>query len=158
MPFDVFKSEKLIHNYTDHYFNQTKKIVNKHGDFEVKYALFMRRPVIFTPRLMVENLEYVAKKRKFPIQIDMCYEEGDWVGAGDPLVFITGPLSQLVDLETLYLQCLGPACVAAYNAYLMCRDLPKVGFLAMDARHCAGTEMSEIMSYEIGRASCRERV
>ncbi len=147
MPFDVFKSEKLIHNYTDHYFNQTKKIVNKHGDFEVKYALFMRRPVIFTPRLMVENLEYVAKKRKFPIQIDMCYEEGDWVGAGDPLVFITGPLSQLVDLETLYLQCLGPACVAAYNAYLMCRDLPKVGFLAMDARHCAGTEMSEIMSY-----------
>ena len=29
----------------------------------------------------------------------------------------------------------------------MCADLPKVAFLAMDARHCAGTEMAEIMAY-----------
>ena len=147
MPFDVFKSEKLIQSYTDHYFNQTKKIVNQSGDMNVKYAIFMRRPVIFTPNLMLENLNYVAKKKNFNIQIDLCYEEGDWVGAGDPLVFISGPFSKLVDLETLFLQNLGPACVAAYNAYSMCKDLPSVSFLAMDARHCAGTEMSEIMSY-----------
>jgi len=45
------------------------------------------------------------------------------------------------------LQKLGPACVAAFNAYTMCADLPKVAFLAMDARHCAGLEMAEMMAY-----------
>jgi nicotinate phosphoribosyltransferase len=45
------------------------------------------------------------------------------------------------------LQKLGPACVAAYNASAMCADLPKVAFLAMDARHCAGGEMAEMMAY-----------
>ena len=104
MPFDVFKSEKLIQKYTDHYFNQTKKIVCSSGEINVKYAVFMRRPVIFTPRLMVDNLNYVAKKRNFSIKIDLCCEEGDWVGAGDPLLFISGPFSKLVDLETLFLQ------------------------------------------------------
>ena len=49
----------------------------------------------------------------------------------------------LVDLETILLQKLGPACVAAFNAFTMCADLPKVAFLAMDARHCAGLEMAE---------------
>jgi nicotinate phosphoribosyltransferase len=29
----------------------------------------------------------------------------------------------------------------------MCADLPKVAFLAMDARHCAGAEMAELMAY-----------
>ena len=29
----------------------------------------------------------------------------------------------------------------------MCIDLPKTSFIAMDARHCAGSEMSELMSY-----------
>jgi nicotinate phosphoribosyltransferase len=53
----------------------------------------------------------------------------------------------LVDLETIFLQRLGPACVAAYNAYNMCIELPDVGFLAMDARHCAGGEMAELMAY-----------
>jgi nicotinate phosphoribosyltransferase len=53
----------------------------------------------------------------------------------------------LVDLETIFLQRLGSACVAAYNAYQMCVELPEVGFLAMDARHCAGAEMAELMAY-----------
>jgi nicotinate phosphoribosyltransferase len=69
------------------------------------------------------------------------------VGAGEPLVYVTGSFYHLVDLETLYLQKLGAACVAAYNAFTMCVDLPKVAFLAMDARHCAGTEMEELMAY-----------
>ena len=47
----------------------------------------------------------------------------------------------------MLLQKLGPACVAAYNASTMCADLPKVAFLAMDARHCAGAEMAEMMAY-----------
>ncbi len=52
---------------------------------------------------------------------------------------------------------LGPPCVAAYNAYSMCADLPKVAFLAMDARHCAGTEMAELMAYAASVGSERAR-
>jgi nicotinate phosphoribosyltransferase len=37
--------------------------------------------------------------------------------------------------------------VAAHNAFQMCVALPKAVFLAMDARHCAGGEMQEIMAY-----------
>ena len=29
----------------------------------------------------------------------------------------------------------------------MCLELPKVGFLAMEARHCAGFEMQDMMAY-----------
>ena len=55
---------------------------------------------------------------------------------------------------------LGPACVAAYNAFTMCADLPKVAFLAMDARHCAGTDMAEIMAYaaSVGSARAKRKV
>jgi nicotinate phosphoribosyltransferase len=62
-------------------------------------------------------------------------------------MYVTGSLYHLVDLETVLLQKLGPACVAANNASAMCADLPKVAFLAMDARHCAGSEMAELMAY-----------
>ena len=75
------------------------------------------------------------------------YAEGKWVGAGEPMMYITGSFFHLVDLETIFLQKLGPACVAAYNAYTMCADMPKSAFLAMDARHCAGQEMAEMMAY-----------
>src|SRR6202051_4295756 len=39
----------------------------------------------------------------------------------------------------------------------MCVDLPKVAFLAMDARHCAGAEMAEMMAYAaaVGSAAAR---
>jgi nicotinate phosphoribosyltransferase len=72
-------------------------------------------------------------------------------------MYIRGSFVHLVDLETLYLQKLGAACVAAYNAYTMCSDLPRVAFIAMDARHCAGTEMAEMMAYaaSIGSAAAR---
>ncbi len=45
------------------------------------------------------------------------------------------------------LQKIGPACVAAHNAYQMCLALPECRFLAMEARHCAGAEMQEMMAY-----------
>ena len=73
------------------------------------------------------------------------------------MLYVTGSLHHLVDLETLLLMKLGPACVAAYNAFTMCADLPKVAFLAMDARHCAGTEMAEIMAYAASVGSDRAR-
>jgi nicotinate phosphoribosyltransferase len=90
----------------------------------------------------------------------MMYQEGDWVGAGEPMIYLTGSLLHLVDLETLYLQKLGAPCVAAYNAYNMCVDLPKTAFLAMDARHCAGAEMAEMMAYAavVGSAAAKREV
>ncbi len=132
---------------TDSYFLKTKAIVGRFGDREATYAVFMRRPVICTPRLAIEFLERVAAERGTKFSIELNHPEAAWVGAGEPILYLTGPLYHLVDLETVLLQKIGPACVAAYNASAMCADLPKVAFLAMDARHCAGAEMAEMMAY-----------
>ncbi|HEX9646359.1 MAG TPA: nicotinate phosphoribosyltransferase [Alphaproteobacteria bacterium] len=142
---------------TDHYFKRTRDIVRRYGDIRATYALFMRRPVIFCPRLAVEWLERAASERATRFDIELCFEEGAWVGAGEPLMYVTGPLSELVDLETIYLQLLGPPCVAAYNAFTMCADMPGVAFLAMDARHCAGAEMAEMMAYAASVGSTKAR-
>src|SRR6185437_12164162 len=145
---------------TDTYFLRTKEIVRRFGDREASYAIFMRRPVICTPKLMVDFLDAMAAERRTKFTIELNYAEGDWVGAGEPLIYVTGSLYHLVDLETIYLQKLGPACVAAYNAYAMCVDLPKTAFLAMDARHCAGAEMAEMMAYaaSVGSAAAKREV
>ena len=136
-----------VSRWTDRYFLKTKETIERFGDKKVTYAVFMRRPVIFTPNLMVAWLERVAGERGVAFDIELNYAEGQWAGAGEPLLYITGSFYHLVDLETLYLQKLGACCVAAYNAYTMCVDLPDVAFLAMDARHCAGTEMADMMAY-----------
>ncbi|MFV3129308.1 nicotinate phosphoribosyltransferase [Niveispirillum sp. KHB5.9] len=146
-----------VSDWTDVYFQRTRAIVEKFGDQPVTYAVFMRRPVVFAPRLALDWLRAVAAERGFTPDIQLNYEETKWVGAGEPMMWITGPFSQLVELETLFLMKLGPACVAAYNAYMMCAGLPKVAFLAMDARHCAGTEMAEIMAYAASVGSSRAR-
>jgi nicotinate phosphoribosyltransferase len=142
---------------TDQYFLKTKEVVRRFGDRRATYAVFMRRPVICTPRLLVDFLDAMAADRKTKFDIELNYEEGHWVGAGEPMMYISGSLQHLVDLETLFLQKLGAPCVAAYNAYGMCVDLPKVAFLAMDARHCAGAEMAEMMAYAaaVGSAAAR---
>jgi nicotinate phosphoribosyltransferase len=152
--------ETEIARWTDHYFKRTRKVVERYGDKRVTYAVFMRRPVIFTPRIMVDWIERVGRERGATYDIEPRFVEGAWVGAGEPLLYISGQMSQLVELETLYLQKLGAACVAAYNAYSMCCDLPKAGFLAMDARHCAGTEMADMMAYaaSVGSAAAKRDV
>jgi nicotinate phosphoribosyltransferase len=132
---------------TDSYFLKSKVIVERFGDREATYAVFMRRPVISTPRPAIAFLETVAAERGTHFDIEIAYPEGALVGAGEPILYVTGPLARLVDLETVLLQKLGPACVAAYNAYAMCAELPKVAFLAMDARHCAGPDMADMMAY-----------
>jgi nicotinate phosphoribosyltransferase len=132
---------------TDTYFNRTRAIVAKFGDRRVTYAVFLRRPVVSAPALMVEWLEAVAKERNTSFEIELIHPEGSWVGAGEPLIYITGSFVELADLETIFLQKIGAACVAAHNAFQMCVALPKSAFLAMDARHCAGAEMQEIMAY-----------
>jgi nicotinate phosphoribosyltransferase len=132
---------------TDSYFLKAKAIAGYFGDRRATYAVFMRRPVISAPRFAVEFLENIEAQRHEKFDIELAHPEGAWVGAGDPILYVSGSLFHLVDLETVLLQKLGPACVAAYNAYAMCADLPKVAFVAMDARHCAGAEMATIMAY-----------
>lgn len=146
-----------IGRFSDRYFVKTKAAVERFGDVQVTYAVFMRRPVVFTPRLAVDWLNATAAARGTQFKIELNHPEGGWVGAGEPLMYITGSFRHLVDLETLYLQKIGPPCVAAYNAYTMCVDLPKVAFLAMDARHCAGQEMAEMMAYaaSVGSAAAK---
>src|SRR5262249_54738815 len=76
--------------WTDHYFLRSKTTVERFGDRTVTYAVFMRRPVISAPRLMVEWLNGVATARGTSFAIDLRYAEGKWVGAGEPLMYITG--------------------------------------------------------------------
>ncbi len=149
--------ESYLSAHSDSYFKRTREIVRRHGDREVTYAIFMRRPVIFCPKLAFEWIETAASERTTKFSIEPCFSEGDHVGAGEVLVYISGKMSHLVDLETTYLQRLGAPCVAAYNAYLMCTYLPEVSFLAMDARHCAGDGMADLMAYaaSIGSASAK---
>ena len=120
----------------------------------------MRRPVVCAPKLAIDWVNEMARQRGVQLEIDLRYPEGKWVGAGEPMMYITGPFFHLVDLETVLLQKLGPACVAAYNAFQMCSELPGVGFLAMDARHCAGSEMAELMAYaaSVGSARAKRKV
>ena len=146
-----------IPRYSDKYFIKTKAVVERFGDCKVVYAVFMRRPVLCAPRLALDWLKAMQAERGAEVEVELLYEEGDWVGAGEPMMYINGSMRHLVDLETILLQKLGAACVAAFNAYGMCIDLPYVGFLAMDARHCAGAEMAELMAYAASVGSERAR-
>jgi nicotinate phosphoribosyltransferase len=142
---------------TDAYFNYTRRVVQRFGDKRVTYAVFLRRPVVSAPRLMLEWLQDVARERGEIFECNLRYPEGTWVGAGEPIVYITGSLVALSDLETIMLQRIGPPCVAAHNAYQMCLTLPNAAFLAMDARHCAGFEMQDMMAYaaSVGSAAAQ---
>ena len=132
---------------TDTYFRNTRRIVQENGDCEVEYAVFMRRPVTYAGRLAIGWLKEMAAHRGVEVAVEEPHVDGAWVGSGEVLCYIRGPFATLVDLETIFLQRLGGSCVAAYNAYNMCVELPGVAFLAMDARHCAGSEMAELMAY-----------
>ena len=142
---------------TDVYFNRTRAIVQRFGDKRVTYAMFLRRPVISAPRLMLDWLGEVVAARGAKVDIELTHPEGTWTGAGEPLVYLSGSFAELADLETILLQKLGPACVAAHNAYQMALALPRVAFLAMEARHCAGAEMQEMMAYaaSVGSAAAQ---
>jgi len=143
---------------TDSYFNLTKQIVQEYGDAMVTYAIFMRRPVTLAPRLATDWLLEMGRARGESFEIEWLHNEGAWVGAGEPLFYVRGKFSALVDLETIFLQRLGSACVAAYNAYQMCVELPNVSFLAMDARHCAGSDMADLMAYGASVGSDKARL
>lgn len=133
--------------YTDKYFSNTKKIVAHFGDKKVTYAVFMRRPIIFAPQIAVSWLEKIAQEKNISLKIKTLYQEGDWIGSGEPMLYYAGSFAELVELETIFLQKIGATSVAAYNAFMMCMELPQTAFMAMDARHCAGQEMADLMAY-----------
>ncbi|MBR0642075.1 beta/alpha barrel domain-containing protein [Plastoroseomonas hellenica] len=143
---------------TDSYFKRTRAVVERFGDARVTYAVFLRRPVISAPRLALDFLRRAAAQRGTDFAIELMHEEGQWAGAGDPLLYISGSFAKLSELETILLQKLGAPCVAAHNAYQMCLELPSASFLAMEARHCAGAEMQEMMAYaaSVGSAAARK--
>lgn len=143
--------------WTDKYFLRSKAVIEHFGNVQATYAVFMRRPVVSAPRLAIDWLQGIARERGVEISVELLYPEGKWVGAGEPMLYFTGPLAQLIDCETIFLQKIGPACVAAYNATIMCTELSKVAFLAMDARHCAGTDMAEMMAYAASVGSDRAK-
>lgn len=149
--------EKTVSDSTDVYFKNTAQIVKAYGDQIVTYAVFIRRPVISAPKLALDFLREAEQARNFSVGIDLRYPEGKRVGAGDPIVYITGPMSHLTDLETGFLQRLGSSCVAAYNAFTMCSDLPAIPFIDMSARHCTGPEMADLMAYAASVGSARAR-
>jgi len=132
---------------TDTYFLRTKDIISEYGDTEVTYAIFMRRPVIAALDPAVSWLVQIVKDRNGSVNIKRSFEEGSDVGAGEPMIYISGSMLLLVDLETALLQKIGATCVAAYNARSMVDSLKKTSFLAMDARHCAGSDMADLMAY-----------
>ena len=150
-------SPEELPGLTDTYFRNTQRIVETNGDCEVEYAVFMRRPVTYAGRLAVGWLQAMAAHRGATVDVEEPHVEGAWVGSGEVLCYLRGPFAVLVDLETVFLQRLGAACVAAYNAYSMCVELPKVAFLAMDARHCAGSDMAELMAYGASVGSNKAR-
>ncbi len=146
-----------IDHRTDAYFNRTREVIGRFGDKRVTYAFFLRRPVISAPRLMLDWLTEVAALRGTQFEFDQAHPEGTWVGAGEPVVYVSGSFHELADCETICLQKLGAACVAAHNAYQMCMALPGARFLAMEARHCAGAEMQDMMGYaaSVGSAAAQ---
>ena len=146
-PIELRPNPSQLPSVTDTYFLRTRDIVSSYGDTEVTYAIFMRRPVISALNLALDWLEQIVKERKGSVNIKRCFNEGSDVGAGEPLVYISGSMLLLVDLETALLQKIGATCVAAYNARSMVESLRKTSFLAMDARHCAGADMADLMAY-----------
>ncbi|HEX9790233.1 MAG TPA: nicotinate phosphoribosyltransferase, partial [Kiloniellales bacterium] len=92
-PNDAWPSDEAdIAAWTDQYFRRTKDVVGRFGDAAVTYAVFMRRPVVSAPRLAIDWLQEMAKRRGTTIDIQLRYDEGRWVGAGEPLLYFTGSL------------------------------------------------------------------
>ena len=44
----------FIKSYTDNYFLKSKQIINKYGDVDVSYAVFIRRPGIIALKLAID--------------------------------------------------------------------------------------------------------
>ena len=136
-----------VKDWTDKYFTRTADIIDRYGDAEVIYAVFIRRPCVMACDIAIDWI------RDQGHEVIPAFERGAQVGAGDPLFFIRGSFARLVELETLILQKTGLPCIAAANACDMAVSMPETAFLAMDARHNAGLEMTELAAYGVSVGS-----
>ena len=75
---------------TDSYFLRTKSVVERMGDADVTYAVFMRRPVLSAPRLAMEWVASILNERSSSFNLELRHPEGSWVGAGDPILYLSG--------------------------------------------------------------------
>ncbi len=139
---------------TDKYFSHTKRIAEANGDCEVTYAVFMRRRVVAALGAACRLIERLAPDAK----IKRFFEDGQVALTEQKLMEVTGPFSQLSELETLMLQKVGLPCVAASNAYEMCRAMPSSAFMDMHARHGSGPEMNLLAAFgaAVGSKAARD--
>ena len=145
--------EQHIAKNTDKYFTHTKSIVEQNGDSEVVYAFFIRKPTIYACKIAIDFLKQVALELNFKVTIYENFQEGDKVGAGDPLFYAKGSFTYLSELETLLLQKIGLPCLSAWHSYMMSTYLPNVSFISMVARHCTGEEMLKLCEYGVSTGS-----
>jgi len=147
------KNRDYISRRTDKYFLKTRKIIENFGNSTVEYGVFMRRDVIVATKLAVDLI-----KKYSPSTIVTChYEDGTVVPPKTKILTIKGPFSELVELETLWLQRLGFTQTCAYNAYRMSLALPNCSFLDMHGRHATGDDMVIAAAYgaSIGSRTAR---
>ena len=78
-----------IANRTDAYFNRTRDIIARFGDKRVTYAVFLRRPVVSAPRVMVDWLRAVADEQGFAVELDVTHPRA--VGLGRASRWYTSP-------------------------------------------------------------------
>jgi len=138
---------------TDKYFTNTARIVAAHGDAEVTFAVFMRRRVVAALEPVIRLVNHFVPDAK----VTRFVAEGEVVPSEHKLIEITGSMKKLSEIETLLLQKTGFPCVAANNAYEMCRAIPSAGFMDMHARHGSGAEMNILAAYgaKVGSEAAR---
>ena len=140
---DMTSKNSFVQARTDKYFTKTKHIVEMHGEKEVTYGVFIRRDIIVAVQPALDLIKKYCPEAK----VIRLHPEGTILPAETKIFTVTGPFSKLVELETLFLQKVGFACVSAYNAYKMTSALPKVPFMDMHARHATGDDMSVLCAY-----------
>src|SRR3569833_824271 len=118
----MYQVKGFIESYTDHYFNRTKRVIGKFGDCQGTYAIFMRRPVVFAPRLALQWLEETGRDRNTKVTVDQRYDEGKWVGAGEPMMYISNTNNQQNKQKTNNQQKHNPTNDTTNNTKTMCAD------------------------------------
>lgn len=146
-------NNKNIERFCDKYFTRSRKVAEAFGDVEVTYAVFLRHDSRAAIKLAVDLIKEHCPEASFNFKFKdksgniVENVEGNFVPAKKKVMEITGPYSKLSELETLFLQRLGMASVAAHNAYVMSKMLPDIQFMDMSARHMAGAEMHNTLAY-----------
>lgn len=140
---DYLLSVTPLEQVTDKYFSYSRQVVEKFGESEVVYAVFMRRRVIAACEPAIQLIKRLVPEA----EITKFYQEGEIVPSEEKLFEVKGPYSKLSEVETVMLQKVGIPCVSANNSYEMCRAMPDAAFMDMHARHGAGVEMNLLAAY-----------